>query len=214
MATLGSPDEFVDGPFGRRRLGGGGDPGGVTDLKYRRNLIRKVSEDEPSSQPDYAPSTVLSPDNLKIEGGANAQTRRKMVADVYGTTAAGAALGFGGGSGSGGIRNKQRESPLGSQLGLGISNVPASVDRSKMTKAQVQREALLAQMEEKRLKKEAEAARLKEEEAEEWRKINEESERVKREEEKVKEKKRQEEQKQLDFLIKQQEEVNIIHTNL
>ena len=48
MTAMGSPDEWVDGPFGRRRLGGGGDPSAVTDLKYRRNLIRKVSEDEPA----------------------------------------------------------------------------------------------------------------------------------------------------------------------
>ena len=87
---LQSPDGFVDGPFGRRRLGGGGDPGGVTDLKYRNNLIRQASEEVEGEGKEAERG-----DEQGHGSTANAETRRRMVADVYGATGAGVALGFG-----------------------------------------------------------------------------------------------------------------------
>jgi len=144
---LMSPDEYVDGPFGRRRLGGGGDPGGVADLKKRSNLIRQISNDEVEATPRIYENAPEPP----TPAGANAATRRKMVADVYGATGAGAALGFAAGVPAGNSRPAKAQAAAFPSF----SN-PNPPDAKHMSAAETQRNALQMQIEEKRRKKEEE----------------------------------------------------------
>ncbi|GMH75175.1 hypothetical protein TrST_g4302 [Triparma strigata] len=237
MQIMGSPDEFVDGPFGRRRLGGGGDPGGVTDLKYRNNLIRKVSQDSEDAshyQNHNYNSQYPQPTNHLSPDTNNAATRQKMVADVYGTTQTGAALGFGRN-----VSPHQRPPPqnqgrdqfqqqynLQPQLhqpepvyqpeqawGTGPSITSQPKNSNHHSKANLQRLALVAQMEEKRVRVEAEKQKQKEEDLKEWKRIEEENLMAKEEEERAKDAKKLEEQKQLEYLTMQQEKAAIKRRN-
>ena len=194
---LMSPDEYVDGPFGRRRLGGGGDPGGVADLKKRSNLIRQISNEEAY---DPAPIYENAPEP-PTPAGANAATRQKMVADVYGATGTGAALGF-----APGRQNNRVQRPADPQPPSFHSFTnPNPPDARKLSAAEMQRNALQQQIEEKRRKKAEEEAREKEEDAKEWMRIQMENERLKAEEEEVKRKKQEQEQENLELLQAQQE---------
>ncbi|GMH50130.1 hypothetical protein TrLO_g9415 [Triparma laevis f. longispina] len=233
MQMMGSPDEWVDGPFGRRRLGGGGDappPGGVTDLKYRSNMIKHATSEE-AQQHQYNTNQYNNPaSNLLSPGTNNGATRQKMVADVYGQTATGAALGFGRNV-SPPQRQPQQPSSFQNQFqlqqqqhpepvyqpevawgtGPSITSQPKTSDHH--SKANFQREALQLQMEEKRLRKEAEKRRQEEEDRDEWRRIELENERVKEEEKREKEVKKLEEQRQLEYLQQQQEKAAIKRRN-
>ncbi|GMI23456.1 hypothetical protein TeGR_g7877, partial [Tetraparma gracilis] len=181
-------DNVVEGPLGNLvRVGGGGDmPTSDThDLHARRNQIKANSFNDPS------PS--------KVPG---AGVRQQMVADVYGETGAGAALGF-----SKGISSPPPQlNQLYGQPQHGQNPIPNNSQLSY-------KEQLQLQMEEKRLEKEAEKRKMKLEEEEEMRKILVEAERVRQEQAEEKAAKKIEEQKQLDFLIAQQEAAAVKRRN-